>query len=329
MKRILYHLPNSFLLLSAAVISPPLILSNSSGLASTAANVSVTTPADPRFSITARFEETRLPPIPCLMNTVKILEKLAMEDFWAGMARSLIKFDDYAHVGVVVSPQQEGGRIEHRFVIWGLGRGVTNMVLLNKFQQATFALFWEGREVGTVQLVPWPETQSTNQTVHTNSTLNLTQQSNLPLVQDPSSLPASIIDTPTPPENARMTLQMLLTETSIFSFNVFLVAIAVIVDLAPRAATSALNTYKSPQIAANIVAVFQEPPPERTSPPFFEVQWLISAVAMVPEYMIRKGRFKEAYAFIDVDGVRVANGFLGANGWGGDLAGGTGNVSLS
>ena len=75
------------------------------------------------------------------MNTVKLLENLAMKDFWADMARSLIKFDDYAHVGVIISPEQEGGRIEHRFVIWGLGRGVTNMVLLNKFQQATFALF--------------------------------------------------------------------------------------------------------------------------------------------------------------------------------------------
>ena len=141
MKHILCHLPNFFLLLSAAVIPPPFILSNSSGLASTAANVPVTTPADPRFTITAQFEEPRLPPIPCLMNTVKLLEKLAMEDFWAGMARSLIKFDDYAHVGVIISPEQERGWIERRFVIWGLGRGVTNMVLLNKFQQATFALF--------------------------------------------------------------------------------------------------------------------------------------------------------------------------------------------
>ena len=125
-----------------------------------------------------------------------------------------------------------------------------------------------------------------------------------------------------------MTLQMILTETSIFSFDVFLVAIAVIVDLAPRAPTSPLNTYKSPQIAANIVAVFQEPPPGRTGAPIFEVQWLISAVALIPEYMIRKGRFKEAYAFIDVDGVRVANGFLGANVRGGGLASGTGNVSV-
>ena len=141
MKRILCYVPNVFLLLSAAVIPPSLILSNSSGLASTAANVPVTTAADPRFTITARFEGISLQPIPCLMNTVKLLEKLGMGDFWADMAKMSIKFDDYPHVGVVITPEREGGRISNRFVIWGLGRGVTNMVLLNNFQKATFALF--------------------------------------------------------------------------------------------------------------------------------------------------------------------------------------------
>ena len=123
---------------------------------------------------------------------------------------------------------------------------------------------------------------------------------------------------------------MLLTETSVQAYDVFLLAIAVIVDLAPLEATLPLHTYKSPQIAANIVAVFQEPPPARTSAPFFEAHWLISAMAMIPEYMIKKGRFREAYAFIEVDGVRVANGFLGANvGGEGLMAGVRGNISVS
>ena len=126
-----------------------------------------------------------------------------------------------------------------------------------------------------------------------------------------------------------MKLRMLLSETSVRAFDVFLLAIAVIVDLAPLEATMSLHTYESPRVAANIVAVFQEPPPARTSAPFFEVHWLISVMAMIPEYMIKKGKFKEAYAFIEVDGVRVANGFLGANVGGGGLAGVKGNVSVS
>lgn len=143
MKRILCHLPSFLLLISAAVIPPPLILSNSSGLASTAASVPLGSPVDPRFTITARFDGPKLQPIPCLVTTVKLLEKLGIGDFWADMARTEIKFDDYEHVGVVISPERwrDGGRISNRFVIWGLGRGVTNMVLLNRFQKVTFDLF--------------------------------------------------------------------------------------------------------------------------------------------------------------------------------------------
>ena len=138
MKRILCHLPNFLLLISAAVIPPPLQLLNGSEIA---ASAPLGSPVDPRFTITARFDGPSLQPIPCLMNTVKLLEKLGIEDFWADMARTAIKFDDHEHVGVVISPEREGGRIGNRFVIWGLARGVTNMVLLNHFQKVTFALF--------------------------------------------------------------------------------------------------------------------------------------------------------------------------------------------
>ena len=143
MKPILYHLPTFLLLTSAAaaaIIPPPLLLLNNSSIAASIP-APLGSPVDPRFTITARFDGPMLQPIPCLMNTVKLLEKLGIGDFWGDMARTAIKFDDHAHVGVVITPEREGGRIGNRFVIWGLGRGVTNMVLLNNFQKVTFALF--------------------------------------------------------------------------------------------------------------------------------------------------------------------------------------------
>lgn len=186
----------------------------------------------------------------------------------------------------------------------------------------------EGRSVGTIQLVDWPETQSTNQTIPTNSTINPTQQSNLSLVQNPSTLPAVIKDPTAPPQNANMTLRILLTGTAIPAFDVYLLVLAVIVDVAPLAATLPVQTYRSPRIAADIGIDFEAPTSARTRAPFFEVQWLISAVALIPEHMIKKGRFQEAHAFVEVDGVRVADGFLGFSQDGGGGAGVRGNVSV-
>ena len=175
----------------------------------------------------------------------------------------------------------------------------------------------------------WPTTQYTNQTIHTNSTQTLTLQSNLSLVQDPSSLPASIKDTNTALETANMTLRASLTGSTVQVFDVFLLAIAVLVDVAPLAATHSLQTYNSPLTAANVVIAFIEPTPARTSAPFFEVHWLMKAMALIPEYMIQKGKFQEAYALLEVDGVRVANGFLGSKEDGGGMANVKGNVSVS
>lgn len=69
--------------------------------------------------------------------------------------------------------------------------------------------------------------------------------------------------------------------------------------------------------------------PMRTGPPFFEVQWLIKSMALIPRYMIRKGVFKEASVMLDVDGVSIAAGFLGEKDAGVGLMNAKGNVSVS
>ena len=126
-----------------------------------------------------------------------------------------------------------------------------------------------------------------------------------------------------------MKVRVLLTGSSVQVFDVFLLAIAVLVDVAPLAATFLLQTYKSPPTPANIEIIFQEPMPAPTSAPFLEAHWLMSAMAVIPEYMIRKGRFEEAYALLDVDGVRVADGFLGLKEDGGGMANVKANISVS
>ena len=57
------------------------------------------------------------------------------------MEQRAMSFANWAHVGVVVSPAVEGGRIDTRFVVWGLSCGVVHMIHLERFQKVRFALF--------------------------------------------------------------------------------------------------------------------------------------------------------------------------------------------
>lgn len=103
----------------------------------------------------------------------------------------------------------------------------------------------------------------------------------------------------------------MLTGSRVPLFDVFLLAIAVLVDAARLESTQRLQTYVSPESGGGVEIMFGQPVPARTSPPFFEVQYLMRAVVLIPNYMIIKGVFKEALVLVEVGGVRVADGFLG------------------
>lgn len=172
----------------------------------------------------------------------------------------------------------------------------------------------EGEEVGTIELVDWPTTQYTSRGPIADSTQNLTQQSNLSIVKRPSSLSVFPEDTNITAENAQdrhLIVRAKLTGSTVPLFDVFLLVMAVLVDVANLGATEHLRDYASPANAAGAEIEFKEPVPARTSPPFFEVQWLMETMAIIPQYMIKKGVFKEALVLVELDGVKVADGFLG------------------
>lgn len=126
-------------LTSAAVISPLVFLNTSESVNAVATQPIIENP-DPRFKLEVRFDGPKLPLISCLMNTVEILMILGLQDFSGNMEKIAWKFDDYPHVGMVISPITQGGRIERRFAIWGLSQGVAHMIDLNRWQAVTITL---------------------------------------------------------------------------------------------------------------------------------------------------------------------------------------------
>ena len=140
MKSLLLCLFASLVFTSAAVISPLTSLNTSETIDAVATRPVAGTP-DPRFTIEAYFNGPKLPMISCLMSTVESLVMLGLQDFSGSMGAVIWKLDDYPEVGVVISPRALRGRIETRFVIWGLSLGAAYMIHLIRFQTVTFTLF--------------------------------------------------------------------------------------------------------------------------------------------------------------------------------------------
>lgn len=313
MKAIFIYLSDFLVLTSAAVISP-LDLTNTSGLVSNVANRPTVGTPDRRFKIDVSFHAPKIPLISTLQNTVEFLEILGLKDFSGSMEGVAWKLNDYPEVGMVISPSTQREYIYLPFVIWGLSQGVAHMIHLNRFQAVTFTLSWAGEEVGTIELVDWPANQDIGRSTHINSTQNLPQRSHWSTVKSSSGLSIFSNNTNIKGEdldNEPLTVRAMLTGSRVPLFDVFLLAIAVLVDAARLESTQRLQTYVSPESGGGVEIMFGQPVPARTSPPFFEVQYLMRAVVLIPNYMIIKGVFKEALVLVEVGGVRVADGFLG------------------
>lgn len=139
MKLLLLPLCNFIVLISAAAISPLVFLNTTEDLNTVADRPIIGSP-DPRFKIEVSFDGPKLPLISCLMNIVDFLVILGLQDFSGSMEKVSWKLDDYPEVGMFISPRMEGGRIERRFIIWGLCQGAALMIRLIRFQAVTFTL---------------------------------------------------------------------------------------------------------------------------------------------------------------------------------------------
>ena len=327
-----------FLLFASAAVTTPLLSLNASRGAVTVAEPPIIGSPDPRFHVTVQFEGSRFPFISCLMNSVYFLYNIGSEDFSGQMRRVSLKRDEYPEVGMVVFPRTIDGTIERRFVIWGLSQGVAHMIRLNRFQAASFTLMCtylfrmflpdpdvdrcpdqesrllikrcvgKGRAVGMIKLVAWPDTESTQ---------DVTQQPKLSFVNSSSDVQVfseKRNNTSDNSQNRIFQAQIMMVDSYISPFDVFLLAITVLVEAAELQPRRRLQGYVSRAVSAGsgtpLRIVFEEPMPVRTSSPYFEVQWLRETMVVLPQFMVRKGAFQEAVILVELDGISVADGFL-------------------
>ena len=188
----------------------------------------------------------------------------------------------------------------------------------------------QGREVGTIELVAWPSggnTKSTQDVTQEPKLFSVNSSSDIQVFSERRNITSENV------QNSNLEVEIQMTDSFISLLGVFLLVITVLVDAAELQPSRRLRGYASPTVNvgsdAPVRIVFKEPTPARTSSPYFEVQWLMTTMATIPHFMVRKGAFQEAVIMVELDGVRLATGFLSEIPFGAGMTNVGSNVSVS
>lgn len=305
-------LPNS---ISASSVLP-LSSSNSSHVNSVLTADTKICIRDERFSITTSFNGPNIPVVGSMINILETLELLALQDFSGVMPPQSWSLSDYADVGITISPAADEMIIQRRFAVWGLCMAAEKLVNSMQFESATFSLFYDANIVGTIKVAFRDRRPGTTGTVvgtEANSTQPLFQQPSLNFLNDTARIDeiSENISAIQAADDEGLKVQAAFVGPIIASYDVFLLLAGVITYAAEMGTHGQVDNFvlyrTSPDLA---ISVMNSQPP-RTTPPIFEAQWLIKAMAMLPYFMLRKGAFRETLFVLGVDGVGVANGLLG------------------
>lgn len=208
------------------------------------------------------------------------------------------------------------------------------MIELGRFQSVTLSLLYDGKRVGTVEIVFRERPVKPGETIastEANNTQALSQQQNVTFFNDTASLTEKLNNGNLIQADNDKELRVLatLTGSTVAPWDVFLLVIEVISGTAELEYNERLNDYVSPRTIPRVEITFRNPEPPRTMPPFFEAHYLIQAMATIPDLMIRKGVFKEVVLVLKVDGVDVASGNMGTVDAAASLSQANSNVSVS
>ena len=176
------------------------------------------------------------------------------------------------------------------------------------FVNAVFILSYQGHGVACIKydLPAASEPLPTNITNATQS-LNLT----LPLSETTKELLQTSTDANTTNVNTlnypRLRVACQLTGSIITINKIFYLVLDMLRELAVCGRTAQFTDFTTYFEAANIVISTQHTNPPRTphNPPYFQVEWLMRALAQMPTYMLEQRDFREVDMVLFVDEVEV------------------------
>lgn len=185
------------------------------------------------------------------------------------------------------------------------------MIQERNFQTAVFVISYRERGIACITYKLAEATNSmstdiTNSTQSVNRTLPFSNATNL-LLEASTDANTTAINTVNATNDQHLLIAFQLTGSAITIYDIFYLALDMLRELAPLRRTSVFADATTRIDAANLVLSTRQTNPPRTAvnPPYFQVEWLMRALAETPMYMLEERSFREVDMVLFVDEIKV------------------------
>ncbi|KAG7004545.1 hypothetical protein G7Y79_00024g054950 [Physcia stellaris] len=311
-------LAHSALIVSILAATVPHPLPQESGLSLGASNAATNDSSDlvgaHGYGVIPTFSGPDLDQNSLLMSAVQLLAREALEDINGEMQRVFWRSRDsrYSKIYISVLPHSAVPTIKRAAVVWGLAESLSCMMDLDRFGSVGFKIVRRGEWVGTIEFTELAGNQygssghdnQSRSLFVANTTAPAAAKTSTGLLEAPGM---PYVDTPWL-KAAGLEVFCRLHGYDLEPFDVFRPVVEMISHMAvfdSRRHVRSLETRF--RIGTTAIRYRNE---FRRSPPFFEAQHVIKATAILPAFMLNKGRLSETDIEVKVDGALVGRGQL-------------------
>ena len=185
------------------------------------------------------------------------------------------------------------------------------MIHSRKFQSAVFILSYRGQVVARIRYRMMGALASspadiTNTTLIANETLPHSNTATR-LLRISTDANTTSVGTVNPQNDPLLRVAFRLVGSVITIYDIFYLTLGMLREVAPYPRTARLVDTTTPISAANLLLSTRQNDPPRTvqNPPYFQVEWLMKALARTPAYMLEQRSFREVEMTLFVDEIEV------------------------
>jgi len=301
--------------LTSAATTPPADTISLAGIDMPILNATSPRAIDPRFTVTRQYQLPDLDVDQCLLNVIDCLATYAVLNFTD--STEVLPHVNPRYPGVTIVPRATtaGGRIESRFLVWGLYTGIRGMVFHDIYQTVEFTLKRDNEVVGYIKIMK-PETQSSLPVSNSTNGLTLPPGGELSLRSRPISRNDEYLvntsDTPDNPDFHHLSVDFTGFGQPLQKNDIYMAILKTLVYIAPFDRNQRLQNFgvAAPAPFDATLRIVQYRPPPPASAQTFSYIWAARSLVAVPQILMQLGRWTEASFEVVVDGVPVGKGAI-------------------
>ena len=278
---------------------------------------------DPGFKVACQTGDTPLRPIACLINAVNAMANLALQDWCSSIGPVIVQLPSYPDVVIrSIAPALGPRTIPLRYVLWGIWAGVVRMLNNHAFVTMRITLTMHGIVVGYIVFEkPSPQLITPVGSNGDSSAESLEKRSDVALAAtSPSKSLAdstngtglSLANITSPSSNADgLRVLVIPIGQGLPVSDFFKPIFGCLAYIARFPYTDPVNPFEVSRDDSDMRMKFRDYDPQpRTQAPFFEYQWIAKALRLLPATVLQLGRWTEVIIIMEVDGIKVGDGWL-------------------